>query len=41
MSHSGSPNGIDKVFASVVHGTMWENSYGLPGGPIWVIMGNT
>ena len=41
MSHSGSPNGTDKVFATVVHEPMWENPYGLHVVPIWVIMGNT
>ena len=41
MSHSSSPNGTDKVFATVVHGPMWENLYGLHVVPIWVIMGNT
>ena len=41
MSHSSSPNGTDKVFATVVHGPMWENPYGLHVVPIWVIMGNT
>ena len=41
MSHGSSPNGTDKVFATVVHGPMWENPYGLHVGPIWVIMGNT
>ena len=25
VSHSSSPNGTDKVFATVVHGPMWEN----------------
>ena len=24
MSHSSSPNGTDKVFATVVHGPMWR-----------------
>ena len=40
MSHSSSPNGTDKVFATVVHGPMWENPYGLHVGHIWVIMSN-
>ena len=44
MSHSSSPNGIDKVFAAVVHGTMWENSthlghYGQHINVIWSSMG--
>ena len=39
MSHSSSPNGTDKVFATVVHGPMWENPYGLHVGPIWVLWG--
>ena len=34
-------NWTDKVFATVVHGPMWENLYGLHVVPIWVIMGNT
>ena len=34
MSHSSSPNGTDKVFATVVHGHMWENPYGWHVGPI-------
>ena len=29
MSHGSSPNGTDKVFATVVYGPMWENPYGL------------
>ena len=37
MSHSSSPNGTDKVFATVVHGPVWENPYGLHVGPIWVL----
>ena len=41
MSHSSSPNGTDKVFATVVHGPMCENPYGLHVVPILVIMGNT
>ena len=41
MTHSSSPNGTDKVFATVVHGPMWENPYGVHVVPIWVIMGNT
>ena len=37
MSHSSSPNGTDKVFATVVvHGHMWENPYVLHMVPIWV-----
>ena len=34
MSHSSSPNGTDKVFATVVHGPMRENPYRLHVGPI-------
>ena len=37
MSHSSSPNRTDKVFATVVHGPMWENPYRLHVGPIWVL----
>ena len=37
MPHSSSPNGTDKLFATVVHGPMWENPYGLHVGPIWVL----
>ena len=29
MSHRRSPNRTDEVFATVVHGPMWENSYGV------------
>ena len=38
MSHSSSPNGTDKVFATVVNGPMWKNAYGLhvvPFGSLW------
>ena len=37
MSQSSSPNGTNKLFATVVHGPMWENPYGLHVGPIWVL----
>ena len=38
MSHSSSPNGTNKVFASVVHGPMWETHMGCtwdPFGSLW------
>ena len=38
VSHSSSPNGTDKVFATVVHGPMWETHMGWmwdPFGSVW------